>query len=127
MVNDHLSDLITRIRNGYIARRKEITVPETKMVRAVAEVLAETGYLTGVEKTDRNLKLVLKYQADGEPVILGIRRVSRPGGRVYCEVKNLPRIWGGIGVNILSTPKGVMADKKAKKLRAGGEILAQVW
>lgn len=126
MVNDHLSDLITRIRNGYIAHRETVDMPVTKSVQRVAEVLKKQGYLGEVTLKDKDLVLTLKYSGK-DPAISGIKRVSKPGARVYCGVKDFPKVLGGLGKNILSTPKGIMSDKEARKLKVGGEIIAQVW
>jgi small subunit ribosomal protein S8 len=126
MVNDHLSDFVTRIRNGYLAGAKIVEAPNTRAVEAVAKVLAEEGYVEKVEKKDNIISTYLKYSGK-EPVIMGIRRVSRPGARIYSGSRKLPRVWGGLGINILSTPKGVISEKKARKLHAGGEIICQVW
>ncbi len=127
MVNDHLSDFVTRIRNGYMAGSVRVEMPLVKTVKAVAEVMKEAGYLEDVTVTKKNrLELVLRY-VKKKPAVSGIKRVSNPGSRVYASVKGLPRVWGGIGMNIVSTPKGIMADKKARKLNLGGEIVAQLW
>lgn len=126
MVNDLLSDFVTRIRNASASRLEYVEVPATRMLTAVAKVLTEEGYLakSGVEKG--KLRAELKY-VGREPVITGILRVSKPGARIYSGIKDLPRVWGGLGINILSTPKGVVSEKKAKKLNTGGEVIAKVW
>lgn len=126
MVNDHLSDFVTRIRNGYKARKSSVEIPDTKIVKAVGKVLAEEGYLVGIKVDDKKLVAQLKYD-NKEPVITGIYRVSKPGARIYSGVSDVPRVLGGAGISILSTPKGILANKKAKKLNAGGEILLKVW
>lgn len=126
MVSDPISDLLTRVKNGYRAGLLEIVVPNSRTSLAVAQVLVAEGYLAKIEKTEGGLKLVLKYQGKS-PAITDLRRISKPGRRIYSPVSKLPRVWGGLGRNILSTPKGVMSDREAKKLNVGGEILAQVW
>ncbi len=126
MVNDHLSDLISRIRNGYGAFQPEVEAPLNRLNKAVASVLAESGFAEKVEEKEKVLIITLKYK-NKKPAITGIRRVSKPGGRIYKGVAELPRVLGGLGINILSTPKGVVSEKQAKKLRVGGEVLAQVW
>ncbi|TSC86785.1 MAG: small subunit ribosomal protein S8 [Microgenomates group bacterium Gr01-1014_16] len=126
MVNDHLSDFVTRIRNGYRAKLDEVDVPKTNLVQRVAEVLAELGYIEKVKAEDRTLKVGLKYK-NKEPAMTGIRRVSKPGARIYSSVARIPKVLGGLGINILTTPKGVMSDKKARKLQTGGEIICRVW
>jgi small subunit ribosomal protein S8 len=126
MVNDHLSDLVTRIRNGYQAKLETIKVPVTKTVEQVAKVLADEGYLETVKKENGTLTIILKYKGR-EPAITGIKRVSKPGARIYSSVKNFPKVVGGLGINILTTPRGILSEIKAKKLNTGGEIIAQVW
>lgn len=126
MVNDTLSDFVTRIRNGYMAGATEISVPSSKMTVAVAGVLVKKKYLEAAEKKAGQITIKLKYQGK-VPAITGIERVSKPGSRIYSGVGDLPKVWGGLGVNIVSTPKGVVDGKEAKKLNAGGEILARVW
>jgi len=126
MVSDHLSDFITRIRNGYLASRETISAPNVKTVERVAQVLVKTGYVTSVAQDGKQLIVTLKYTSH-QPAIMGLRRMSRPGARVYCGFRDLPKVWGGLGINILSTPKGIMGEKEAKKLSCGGELIAQVW
>ena len=126
MVNDHVSDFITRIRNGYRARLNEVEMPATKLVVRVAEELSEAGYAGKTKVEKGTLTVEMKYKGK-EPVITGIRRVSKPGARIYSGVGNLPKVLGGLGINILTTPLGVMSEKKAKKLKVGGEIICQVW
>jgi small subunit ribosomal protein S8 len=126
MVSDHLSDFVTRIRNGYSAKLEKIEVPVTKTVEQVAKVLVEENYLKAAVKEDKKMTITLKY-AGQEPAITGIKMVSKPGARVYASVKNFPKVVGGLGINILTTPKGIVSEIKAKKLNAGGEIIAQVW
>ena len=126
MVNDPLSDLLSRVKNGYRAKMPEVRLPWSRTKEAVAKVLAEHNFVEKVTKQDQILAIVLKYNGR-EPALTDIRRVSKPGVRIYSKVKKLPRVLGGIGVNILSTPKGIMGGKQAKKLNVGGEIIAQVW
>lgn len=126
MVNDHLSDFVTRIRNGYRGKRKMIEVPDTKLVKAVAKVLSDEGYIGEIKKQDDKLWVVLKYESH-QPVVTGISRISKPSARIYSGISDLPRVLGGVGMHILSTPQGVVSEKKAKKLNAGGEVLLKVW
>jgi small subunit ribosomal protein S8 len=126
MVNDHLSDFVTRIRNGYSARKLSVEIPDTKIVKGVAKVLAEEGYLAGVKTEGGKLLAQLKYE-NRQPVVTGILRVSKPGARIYSGITDLPRVLGGLGMNILSTPKGILGQKKARKINAGGEVLVKVW
>lgn len=126
MVNDHLSDFITRVRNGYRAQRPEVEMTMTKLNKAVGEVLVRSGYAEKVVTDGEKLKIVLKYK-NKQAAVTGIQRVSKPGARIYKGAGELPRVLGGLGMNILSTPKGVLSGKQAKKLNVGGELLAQVW
>jgi small subunit ribosomal protein S8 len=129
MVADHLSDFVTRVRNGYRAKLLSIEVPNTRVVKEVAGVLVKTGYLEKAEinKDDKtSLSIGLKYE-NRKPAITGIRRVSKPGVRIYTGIKDIPKVWGHLGINILSTNKGVVSGKEARKLKAGGEIICQVW
>jgi small subunit ribosomal protein S8 len=131
MSNDPIGDLITRIRNAQMRNKPKVSSPGSKLRESVLEVLKSEGYIRGwasVEHTGgRNeLEIELKY-FDGEPVIREISRVSKPGRRVYASVKTLPRINNGLGVSILSTPKGVMSDTRAREEKVGGEILCDVF
>ncbi len=126
MVNDHLSDMIARIKNGYRAAAVAVEIPRTKSVAEVIRVLAEEGYVGQAENKDGKIKVNLKYQGK-QPAIMGMRRVSKPGVRIYTKRVSIPKVWGGLGINILSTPEGIMSDKKAKKVKTGGEIICQVW
>lgn len=128
MVNDSLSDMLIRIKNGYLAKAVEVAMPTSKLKKAVAEVLVKESYIKdAVVDADQGLLIInLKYDHK-EPAITDLRRVSKPGRRVYASIKSLPRVLGGLGIHILSTPKGVMSQKEAKKLNVGGEVLAQIW
>lgn len=126
MVNDLLSDMVARINNGYRAGLETVEVFNSKLVLATAKALVSCGYLSGAKPSGRKLELKLKYEGKS-PVIMGIKRVSKPGVRRYAGWQELPRVWGGLGVNILSTPSGVISDKQARKMKTGGELLIQVW
>ena len=131
MTNDPLGDMITRIRNAASRNKSKVSTPGSRLRANVLEVLKSEGYIRGyatVERSDGRTEfdIELKY-FDGEPVIREIARVSKPGRRVYASVKNLPRINNGLGVAILSTPKGVMADHDARDSNVGGEILCTVF
>jgi len=126
MVNDHLSDFVTRIRNGYMANRETIESRSTKLIVSFAEVLKTTGYIKDYSSEGSVITVTLKY-VGSKPAIMGIARVSKPGARVYSAIKDVHSVLSGLGINILSTPKGVMSHKAAKKLGVGGEILARVW
>ncbi|MBS0535675.1 MAG: 30S ribosomal protein S8 [Proteobacteria bacterium] len=131
MVNDPIGDMITRIRNAQMRAKSKVSMPGSKQRERVAEVLKAEGYVRGYAVVAHangrsELEIELKY-FDGEPVIREIERVSKPGRRVYASVKNLPRINNGLGVAIVSTPKGVMADHAARDANVGGEILCTVF
>ena len=130
-VNDPLGDLLSRIRNAQMRNKSKVSTPGSKMRARVLEVLKNEGYIRGFSREQvrpgiSQLKIELKY-VDGEPVIREISRVSKPGRRVYASVKALPRVNNGLGVAILSTPKGVMADHDARDNNVGGEVLCTVF
>jgi len=129
-MNDPLGDLLSRIRNAQMRNKSKVSSPNSRLRENVLEVLKTEGYIRGyavVEKDGRSeIEIELKY-FDGEPVIREIERVSKPGRRVYTSVKNMPRINNGLGVTIVSTPKGVMADHDARDANVGGEILCKVF
>jgi small subunit ribosomal protein S8 len=129
-MNDPLGDLLSRIRNAQMRNKSKVSSPNSRLRESVLEVLKTEGYIRGfavVEKDGRaEIEIELKY-FDGEPVIREIERVSKPGRRVYTSVKNMPRINNGLGVTIVSTPKGVMADHDARDANVGGEILCKVF
>jgi small subunit ribosomal protein S8 len=130
MMNDPLGDLLTRIRNAQLRNKSKVLSPNSRLRERVLDVLKNEGYIRGyavVEREGRSeIEVELKY-FDGEPVIRELARVSKPGRRVYSSVRNLPRINNGLGVAILSTPKGVMADHDARDANVGGEILFTVF
>ena len=130
MMNDPLGDLLSRIRNAQMRNKSKVNSPNSRLRESVLEVLKAEGYIRGyavVEREGRSeIEIELKY-FDGEPVIREIERVSKPGRRVYTSVKNMPRINNGLGVTIVSTPKGVMADHDARDANVGGEILCTVF
>jgi small subunit ribosomal protein S8 len=130
-INDPLGDMLTRIRNAQMRRKNKVSTPISKLRERVLDVLADEGYIRGYARVDYNggkseFEIELKY-FDGEPVIKDIKRVSTPGRRVYSSVKNLPTVANGLGVSILSTPKGVMSDSQARNENVGGEILCSVF
>lgn len=130
-LNDPLGDMLTRIRNGQRAMKGAIRSPASKLRQNVLEVLQREGYIRGYEagaeeRGRRELTIELKYH-NGEPVIRELRRVSKPGRRIYAGVKDLPRVYNGLGIAILSTPRGVMSDAEAREARVGGEILCTVF
>jgi small subunit ribosomal protein S8 len=130
-VNDPLGDMLTRIRNAQMRRKTKVTTPGSKLRQHVLDVLQTEGYIRGYSSTDygngrSEFEIELKY-FDQQPVIRKIDRVSKPGRRVYVAVDNLPRVANGLGVSILSTPKGVMADHDAREAHVGGEVLCTVF
>jgi small subunit ribosomal protein S8 len=130
LVNDPLGDMLTRIRNAQMRKRPTVNTPASSLRRRVLDVLATEGYIRGYSEVALNdraeFRIELKY-FDGEPVIREIQRISKPGRRVYSSVRNIPRVADGLGVSILSTPKGVMSDHEARDQNVGGEVLCRVF
>ena len=130
-ITDPIADMLTRIRNAGSARHETVDVPNSKMKKAIAEILLEEGYIKSFQLIDDGtqgvIRIQLKYLAGKEKVISGLRRVSKPGLRVYAGADELPRVLRGLGVAIVSTSKGVMTDKAARAAHVGGEVLAFVW
>jgi small subunit ribosomal protein S8 len=130
MTTDPIADMLNRIRNGLMARHDSVLVPNSRMKLAIAKILKEEGFVADYEllkgKPQRAIKIALKY-GDGGPVVTGLERVSKPGLRVYTQKKEIPRVYGGYGIAILSTPRGVMTGKKAWRQGIGGELLCYVW
>lgn len=131
MHTDPIADYLTRLRNGLMAKHDAVVIPASSMKSRLSEVLKREGYIHGfksVEHEGRNYLIVqLKYVKNGESVIHGLKRISSPGLRIYAGVKEIPEVNGGLGVAILSTPKGLLTGKEAKKQNLGGEIIAHVW
>jgi small subunit ribosomal protein S8 len=130
-LSDPLGDMLTRIRNGQRASKGSVRSPASKLRRSVLEVLQREGYIRGYEALDEDggkseLSIELKYH-NGEPVIRELRRVSKPGRRVYAGLKELPSVYNGLGIAILSTPRGVVSDTEAREMRVGGEVLCTVF
>lgn len=123
---DKVGDLLIRIKNGYMASRKDVDVSYSKLGLAICNLLKEEGYISEVKHEDRVIKVTLKYE-DKSPIMKDVKRVSKPGRRIYTNSKMLPRVLNGLGLAIISTPKGVMSDKQARKEGLGGEIMAYVW
>jgi small subunit ribosomal protein S8 len=130
-VNDPVGDLLTRIRNANLAYKDDLVVPASKMSRAILEILAAEGYVAGFaeegEGIERVYRVMLKYGAKRERTISGLKRVSKPGRRIYAGHDRLPRVLGGLGIAIVSTSHGVMTDRDASRKHIGGEVLAYVW
>ena len=133
-MSDPIADMLTRIRNANIAKHDIVEVPSSKMKKAISEILLNEGYIKGFEvKEDGDgvkstIRMTLKYGKDkNEKVISGIKKISKPGLRVYADTDNLPKVLGGLGTAIISTNKGVITDKEARKLGVGGEVIAFIW
>lgn len=130
-VNDPIADMLTRVRNAVMVRHDSVLVPSSKMKLAIANILKEEGFIIDYEvvrgKLHRDIKILLKYQDKNEPVISGLERVSKPGLRVYVQKKEITRVYGGLGIAILSTPDGVMTGQQAWRRGVGGELLCYVW
>lgn len=131
VMTDPIADMLTRIRNANAALHETVEIPSSKMKASVLEILKEEGFVKSVETVENgkhtNLKVTLKYGSNNEKVITGIKRISKPGLRVYAKKEELPRVLGGLGIAIISTSKGVMSDKQARKEGLGGEVIAYVW
>ena len=131
LVNDPIADMLTRIRNAQVARHESVTIPASNMKKSIAKILLEEGYIKSYENTTADdrpaIKITLKYLDKKQPVIQGLRRISRPGLRVYAACEELPRVLGGLGIAIGSTNRGIMTDRSARKAKVGGEVLCYVW
>lgn len=130
-ITDPIADMLTRIRNAGSARHETVDVPNSKMKKAIAEILLEEGYIKSFQLIDDGtqgvIRITLKYLSGKEKAIQGLRRVSKPGLRVYAGADELPQVLRGLGIAIISTSKGIMTDKKARAQHVGGEVLAFVW
>ena len=131
MTSDPIADMLTRVRNALAARHPKVDVPASKLKTEIARILKEEGYIPNYkvaeEGAKKTIKIYLKYGNDSRPVISEIERVSRPGCRVYVGQQNIPRVLGGLGINILTTPRGVMTGRTAHREKVGGEILCRIW
>lgn len=133
VVTDPIADMLTRIRNGLTVKKETVSVPASEMKKSIANILVEEGYIASakLEKDANgiqdNIVIELKYGPNNTKVITGLKRISRPGLRIYAKYEDLPRVLNGLGIAIISTSKGVMTDKKARAIKAGGEVLAYVW
>ena len=130
-VTDAIADMLTRIRNANAAKHDSVKIPASNMKKAIAQILVDEGYIKGftVEEDGKQgiMEVQLKYGPGKSQVITGLRRVSKPGLRIYTNVEDMPKVMKGLGIAILSTPKGVMTDKDARKANVGGEVLAFIW
>lgn len=131
MITDPIADMLTRVRNAIRARHPKVDVPASKLKTEIARILKEEGYISNYKVAEegarKTIKIYLKYGSDSAPVISAIERVSRPGCRVYVGQTEIPRVLGGLGINILTTARGVMTGRDAHKEHVGGEILCRVW
>jgi len=131
VTTDPIADLLTRIRNALTARHETVIIPFSRIKKAIADILAEEGYVRAVEIVQldghQNILITLKYGYKNERVLTNLKRISKPGLRIYCGVADLPKVLNGLGTAIISTSKGVMTDKTARAAGVGGEVLAYVW
>lgn len=123
---DKVGDLLIRLKNGYLAKKMEVEAPFSKLSVAIIELLTQEGFVKSFEINQRLIKITLKYE-DKKAALSDVKRVSKPGRRVYCGSKAMPRVLNGLGVAVISTPKGIMTDRQARKESLGGEIMAFVW
>ncbi|HHW48511.1 MAG TPA: 30S ribosomal protein S8 [Clostridiaceae bacterium] len=130
-VTDSIADMLTRIRNACSAKHESVDIPASNLKKAIAQILLDEGYVRSVDIIDDGrqgiIRITLKYEANKQSVISGIKRISKPGLRVYAKKEEIPKVLGGLGTAIISTSKGVMTDKRARKEGLGGEVLAFVW
>ena len=130
-ITDVVADMLTRIRNANTAKHETVEIPASNLKKAIAKILLDEGYIKAYEVTDDNkqgvITITLKYGENKQRIIQGLRRVSKPGLRIYASSQELPKVKNGLGVAIISTSKGIMTDKEARKLNVGGEVLAFVW
>src|SRR4051812_12374667 len=130
MMTDPIADMLTRIRNASLARHDRTEMPASRMKQAVAQILKNEGYIADVRPSEgegHKLTIVLKYGRDRQSALDGVKRVSRPGRRVYVRHDQIPRVFSGLGISILSTSRGVMSDRQAREQKVGGELLCEVW
>ena len=126
-LTDPIADMLTRIRNANSSKHESVLVPKSNVKMAIAKILLEEGYIKDVKEDDRNIIITLKYVGNKQRVISGLKRISKPGLRVYAECENLPKVLNGLGIVLVSTSQGVMTDKKAREAGIGGEVMAYVW
>ena len=131
-MNDPIADMLTRIRNANTAKHDTVDIPSSRVKLAIADILVDEGYVAKYDLVDngnfKDIRITLKYGKDkNEKIIAGIKRISKPGLRIYAGKDNMPKVLGGLGIAIVSTNKGIMTDKKARELKVGGEVLAFVW
>ena len=123
---DPIADMLTRLRNAQMALHKEVSVPESKMKSAIIKILLDEGYVAGVDTSERDMKVTLKY-VDGKAALSGLKRISKPGRKVYVSKDRIPMVQNGLGICILSTSQGILSGHKANKVGVGGELLCEIW
>ena len=130
-MTDPIADMLTRIRNALVAKHEQVEVPASNVKKEIAKILLQEGYINGYEVVEEGVQgkivIALKFGPNGEKVINGLKRISKPGLRIYAGHDELPKVLGGLGIAIISTPKGIMTDKEARKQGHGGEVLAYIW
>lgn len=131
MLTDPIADMLTRIRNGLMIKAEKVDMPASRMKLEIAKILKEEGFIKAYkilkDKKQGILRVTLKYTRDNEPVITGLRKISKPGRRVYVKHDAVPTVMGGVGISILSTSKGIFADRTCRREKAGGEVLCYIW
>ena len=131
LITDPIADMLTRIRNAIQVKHENVSIPASNEKRAIAKILLDEGYIVSYEEVEKdnhkNIVIVLKYDETGDSVIQGLRRISKPRLRIYAQKDKLPKVISGLGIAIISTNKGIVTDKEARKLGVGGEVLAYVW
>lgn len=131
MMTDPIADMLSRIRNANNARHKSVDIPCSNIKKEIAQILLDEGYINGFDVVEDDkqgiIKVNLKYSEDGEKVISGLKRISKPGLRVYVKCEDVPKVLGGLGIAIISTSKGIITDKMARKEKVGGEVICYVW
>ena len=131
MLTDPIADMLTRIRNAIMVKHEQVSIPASNEKRAIAKILLDEGYIVEYNEVEenghKNITITLKYDESGDSVIQGLKRISKPGLRIYAQKDKLPKVISGLGIAIISTNKGIVTDKQARKLGVGGEVLAYVW
>jgi len=131
MMTDPIADMLSRIRNANSARHKSVDIPCSNIKKEIAQILLDEGYIKGFDVVEDDkqgmIKVDLRYSEDGEKVISGLKRISKPGLRVYVKCEDVPKVLGGLGIAIISTSKGIITDKKARQEKVGGEVICYVW
>lgn len=131
MLTDPIADMLTRVRNAVITKTEKVDIPASKMKVEIAKILKEEGFIKSYkivkDKKQGILRVTLKYTADNEPIITGLKRISKPGRRVYVGKGEIPKVMGGVGIAVITTPKGILSDKECRREGVGGEVLGYIW